>query len=107
MIDRKSVRADSNGKASRFNLLLRAVVAGLAERLERTNPEPRRVATMRRDVVTDRGPNNLPCLKMECAQRIGVELILAYLTPTCGRVPLLPRLRRCGCNVLPIPDPAI
>ena len=70
----KPIRFDPAGIASRLDLLLVLVVAGLAERLPvGAPPEQLMVATVGLDMVDDGGGVELAALLAGCAKRMGGE----------------------------------
>ena len=81
----------------RLDKPLSAVVATLAEALERTKPEFVDVAVMRLDVIADCRRLDDAALKAEFAQRVFEQLVPPNPRPAPGAVPCVP-LRRLAAN---------
>jgi hypothetical protein len=54
----------------------------LAERLERTEPEPIDVAAMRLDVITDGRGLDDAAIEAECTQRVFAQLVPSDFSPS-------------------------
>jgi len=86
-VDGPPVQADRGRLSSVLLPLLRAVVVALAERLERTRPEPRLVTLMAFDVIADGCWGVSVLSEAHPAEGFGLEVLGAELLPAGGLVP--------------------
>src|SRR5262249_45482312 len=89
---------DTNIQAitAQLDLLLRRIVARLAQTLQLAGDEVGPVAPMRRDVIDHVRRRHDSALQTELAQRMLHQLKLAQPLPACGFVEAIPRNRASG-----------
>ena len=80
-VQRLPVQADIGAEPARLDEPLRGVVTGLAERLERAEPECVDVAVMWLDVIADCRRLNDSALEAERAQGVFTQLVASDSSP--------------------------
>ena len=95
-VGRPAVDANVQTESAQIDVTLGAVMAELAERLKRPEPELVHVATMRLDMIADRRRLDNAALEAERAQWI-FALMPSNASPALRGVPLIP-LRRLAAN---------
>jgi len=96
-VQRPAIQADIGAKTARLDEPLRTVVASLAERLERAEPEFVDVAAMCLDVITDLSRRYDAALEAERAEGVLAKLVSSDASPASRGVPLVP-FRRLAAN---------
>ena len=96
-VQRHAIKADIGAETVRLDKPLSAVVATLAEALERTKPEFVDVAVMRLDVIADCRRCDDGALQAVLTQRMLEQLVPLDSSPASRGVPLAP-LRRLAAN---------
>jgi hypothetical protein len=94
---RPPIQADIGAETARLDEPLRTVVASLAERLERAEPEFVDVAAMCLDVITDLSRRYDAALEAERAEGVLAKLVSSDASPASRGVPLVP-FRRSAAN---------
>jgi len=96
-VQRHAIKADIGAETVRLDKPLSAVVATLAEALERTKPEFVDVAVMRLNVIADGRRCDDGALQAILTKRVFEQLVPPDASPASRRVPLVP-LRRLAAN---------
>lgn len=86
-VDRQAIHPHGPIVVEPFDILLPAVVAVVAQRLQSAEPELVGVITVRGDVIGARGGDRTPAFaQAHLTQRRNAELMLSYPSPALGSV---------------------
>jgi hypothetical protein len=92
-IERPAIQTNIRAEPMELDVALRRIMARLAQTLERPEPKPIHIATMRLNVIADFRRRDDATLEAELAQRVFEELVPPNSSPAGRAVPLIPLCR--------------